>query len=207
MKNIITISREFGSGGHFIGEHIAEELHIPFYDREIIFQVAQKTGLAETYIAEHGEYAPKGGLFSYSFVGRDLQGSSVDDYIYQAQQTILRELAQQESCVIIGRCADYILRDRKDVLNVFIYGEQSSKCRRIMELYQKTEKEALALMKETDKKEGCIIATTRSKNGGCLQTTPCALTAVCWAIPSASPLSGRPFLINSLFSPLPSVLF
>lgn len=152
MKNIITISREFGSGGHFIGECIAEELHIPFYDREIIFQVAQKTGLAETYIAEHGEYAPKGGLFSYSFVGRDLQGSSVDDYIYQAQQTILRELAQQESCVMIGRCADYILWDRKDVLNVFIYGEQSSKCRRIMELYQKTEKEALALMKETDKK-------------------------------------------------------
>lgn len=152
MKTIITISREFGSGGRFIGETLAKELDFAFYDKEIIGQVARETGLSEKYIEERGEYAPKKNVFSYSFIGRDMQGSSVDDYIYQVQRKIICDIAEKGNCVIVGRCADYILRDRDDVLNVFIHGNKPEKCRRIMELYDKTEKEALALLKETDKK-------------------------------------------------------
>ena len=152
MKKIITISREFGSGGRFIGERLAKELGYDFYDKEIITEVAKQTGLSEKYIAERGEYAPKNNIFSYSFIGRDAQGSSIDDYIYNVQQNIICDIAQKGNCVIVGRCADYILRDREDVLNIFIHGNEPEKCKRIMELYAKTEKDALTLMKETDKK-------------------------------------------------------
>lgn len=152
MKNIITISREFGSGGRFIGETLAKELGYAFYDKEIIAEVAKETGLSEKYIEERGEYAPKNNIFSYSFIGRDAHGSSVDDYIYNVQQSIIHNIAQKGNCVIVGRCADYILRDRDDVLNVFIHGDENEKSKRIMKLYGKTEKEALMLMKEMDKK-------------------------------------------------------
>lgn len=152
MKNIVTISREFGSGGRFIGEELAKALGYAFYDKEIIAQVAEKTGLSAKYIEGRGEYAPKKNIFSYSFIGRDAQGSSMDDYIYRAQRKIICDIAEKGNCVIVGRCADHILRERDDVLNVFIYGNQPEKCERIQKLYDKTEKDALALMKDTDKK-------------------------------------------------------
>lgn len=158
MKKIITISREFGSGGRVIGEALAKELGFSFFDKEIIAQTAEKTGLSEKYIAERGEYSPKNNIFSYSFVGRNAQGSSVEDYIYQTQRDIIHDIAEKGNCVIVGRCADYILKDRNDILNIFIYGNKSEKCRRIKELYGKTDKEAIALMKETDKKRSIHYA-------------------------------------------------
>lgn len=132
MKKIITISREFGSGGRFIGETLAKDLGFAFYDKEIIAQAAETTGLSEKYIAERGEYAPTNHIFSYSFLGRDTRGNSIDDYIYQVQQDIICAITEKGNCVIVGRCADYILRNRSDVLNVFIYGDEPEKCRRIM---------------------------------------------------------------------------
>lgn len=158
MKKIITISREFGSGGRFIGEMLAKELGYTFYDKEIIAQVAQKTGLSEKYIANRGEYAPNNNIFSYSFIGRDVDGSSVDDYIYTTQQNIILDIAETGNCVIIGRCADYILRNRTDVLNVFIHGNEPEKCKRIMELYNQSESNALVSMKNTDKKRSINYA-------------------------------------------------
>lgn len=158
MKKIITISREFGSGGRFIGEALAKELGFAFYDKDIIGQVAKETGLSEKYIEKRGEYAPTKNILSYSFIGRDAQGSSVDDIIYRAQRNIIRDIAEKGNCVIVGRCADYILRNREDVLNVFIHGNEPEKCKRIMELYEKTEKEALTLMKDTDKKRSINYA-------------------------------------------------
>jgi cytidylate kinase len=152
MKKIVTISREFGSGGRFIGETLAKELGFSYYDKNIIAQVAEKTGFSEKYIEERGEYAPKKNIFSYAFIGRDVQGSSIDDYIYQTQRQIICDIAGKENCVIVGRCADYILRTRNDVLNVFIYGNEEEKCARIMKLYEKNKSEALAMMKDTDKK-------------------------------------------------------
>ena len=131
-KRIITISREFGSGGRFIGEEVAKKLGIAYYDKNIISQIAEKSGLSPEYIQENAELSPKKGLFAYAFSGRDITGKSVEDMVYEAQRNIILELAEKEPCVIIGRNADYILR--------------------ITGLYNVEEKEAVKMMADTDKR-------------------------------------------------------
>ena len=116
-KRIITISREFGSGGRFIGEEVARKLGISYYDKNIISQIAEKSGLSLEYIQENAELSPKKGLFAYALAGRDITGKSVEDMVYEAQRKVILDLAKKEPCVIIGRNADYILKDRDDVLN------------------------------------------------------------------------------------------
>ena len=151
-KRIITISREFGSGGRFIGEEVAKKLGIAYYDKNIISQIAEKSGLSPEYIQENAELSPKKGLFAYAFSGRDITGKSVEDMVYEAQRNIILELAEKEPCVIIGRNADYILKDRDDVLNVFIHGDMTEKIKRITGLYNVKEKEAVKMMADTDKR-------------------------------------------------------
>lgn len=151
-NKVITISREFGSGGHFIGEELAKKLGVRYYDKDIIDKVAEETGLSAKFVETQGEYAPTKNFFSYSFIGRDASGASLADQIFVAQTKIIREIAEKESCVIIGRCADYILKDNPDCVHAFIYGDTKIKAERIQKLYNKSEKEALALMKEMDKK-------------------------------------------------------
>ena len=151
-KRIITISREFGSGGRFIGEEVAKKLGIAYYDKNIIGQIAEKSGLSPEYIQENAELSPKKGLFAYAFSGRDITGKSVEDMVYEAQRNIILELAEKEPCVIIGRNADYILKDREDVLNVFIHGDMPEKIKRITGLHNVEEKEAVKMMVDTDKR-------------------------------------------------------
>ena len=151
-KRIITISREFGSGGRFIGEEVAKKLGIAYYDKNIIGQIAEKSGLSPEYIQENAELSPKKGLFAYAFSGRDITGKSVEDMVYEAQRNIILELAEKEPCVIIGRNADYILKDREDVLNVFIHGDMPEKIKRITGLYNVKEKEVVKMMADTDKR-------------------------------------------------------
>ena len=151
-KRIITISREFGSGGRFFGEEVAKKLGIAYYDKNIIGQIAEKSGLSPEYIQENAELSPKKGLFAYAFSGRDITGKSVEDMVYEAQRNIILELAEKEPCVIIGRNADYILKDRDDVLNVFIHGDMPEKIKRITGLYNVKEKEAVKMMADTDKR-------------------------------------------------------
>nr|WP_195455406.1 cytidylate kinase-like family protein [Ruminococcus sp. 1001713B170207_170306_F5] len=151
-KRIITISREFGSGGCFIGEEIAKKLGIAYYDKNIISQIAEKSGLSPEYIQENAELSPKKGLFAYAFAGRDITGRSVEDMMYQAQRKVILDLVRKEPCVIIGRNADYILKDRDDILNVFIHGDMPEKIQRISQLYRVTEQEAVKMMADTDKR-------------------------------------------------------
>ena len=151
-KRIITISREFGSGGRFIGEEVAKKLGIAYYDKNIINEIAEKSGLSPEYIQENAELSPKRGLFAYAFAGRDITGKSVEDMVYEAQRKVILDLAEKESCVIIGRNADYILKDRDDVLNVFIHGNMPEKTQRIIRLYNVDEKKAVKMMADTDKR-------------------------------------------------------
>ena len=151
-KRIITISREFGSGGRFIGEEVAKKLGITYYDKNIISEIAEKSGLSPEYIQESAELSPKKGLFAYAFAGRDITGKSVEDMVYEAQRKVILELAEKESCIIIGRNADFILKDRNDVLNVFIHGDMPEKTQRISQLYRVTEPEAVKMMADTDKR-------------------------------------------------------
>ena len=151
-KRIITISREFGSGGRFIGEKVAKKLGIAYYDKNIISEIAEKSGLSPEYIQENAELSPKRGLFAYAFAGRDITGKSVEDMVYEVQRKVILDLAEKESCVIIGRNADYILKDRDDVLNVFIHGNMPEKTQRIIRLYNVDEKKAVKMMADTDKR-------------------------------------------------------
>ena len=151
-KRIITISREFGSGGRFIGEEVAKKLGIAYYDKNIINEIAEKSGLSPEYVLENAELSPKKRLFAYAFAGRDMTGKSVEDMVYEAQRKVILALAEKESCVIIGRNADYILKDREDVLNVFIHGEMPEKTQRIMRLHNVDAREAAKMMADTDKR-------------------------------------------------------
>ena len=151
-KRIITISREFGSGGRFIGEEVAKQLGIAYYSENIIDQIAQQSGLSPEYIEENAELSPKKGLFAYAFSGRDITGKSVDDMLYEAQRRVILEIAEKEPCVMIGRNADFILKDRDDVLNVFVHGDMPEKIKRICKLYDVTEDGAIKLIKDTDKR-------------------------------------------------------
>ena len=151
-KRIITISREFGSGGRFVGEDVAKKLGVAYYDKDIIGQIAKQSGFAPEYIKENAELSPKKGLFAYAFSGRDITGKSVEDMVYEAQRKVILEIAERESCVIIGRNADFILSDRNDVLNVFIHGDMPEKTQRIIGLYHVEEKEAVKMMADTDKR-------------------------------------------------------
>ena len=151
-KRIITISREFGSGGRFIGEEVTKKLGIAYYDKNIINQIAEKSGLSSDYIQESAELSPKKGLFAYAFSGRDITGKSVEDMVYEAQRKVILELADKKPCVIIGRNADYILKDRDDVMNVFIHGDMPEKTQRIMRLHNVEAQEAAKMMADTDKR-------------------------------------------------------
>lgn len=151
-KKIITISREFGSGGRFIGEEVAKKLGMKYYDRDIIGQIAEKSGFSPEYIQENAELSPKKGLFAYAFAGRDITGKSVEDMVYEVQRKVILEIAEKESCVIIGRNADFLLNDRDDVLNVFIHGDKAEKVKRICKLYNVTEADALKMMVDIDKR-------------------------------------------------------
>ena len=151
-KKIITISREYGSGGRFIGEEVAKKLGIKYYDKDIIGQIAEQSGFSPEYIQENAELSPKKGLFAYAFAGRDITGKSVEDMVYEAQRKVIMEIAEKESCVIIGRNADFILKDRDDVLNVFIHGAESEKVKRICKLYHVTETDAIKMMTDIDKR-------------------------------------------------------
>ncbi len=150
--NVITISRELGSGGRYIGEELAKKLNVSFYDSQIISKVAEETGFAEDFVQQAGEYSPFKSIFSYSLVTRDYSGSSLEDYVYSVQRKLILELAEKGPCVIVGRCADYILSERTDCLNVFVHGNIEDKVVRVMKYKNIGEKEARRLIKDTDKR-------------------------------------------------------
>ena len=119
MDKIITIGREFGSGGAEIAQKLAEKLNIPCYDKDIIGKTAVETGLVEAEIADREEYlSPARKIASHFTLYNLYSNMTKDDKIHFAQEKIIKKLAQEGPCVIVGRCADYILRDRNDVVNV-----------------------------------------------------------------------------------------
>ena len=143
MKNrIITISREFGSGGRTIGKLVAEKLDIPCYDSQLIHQIALESGFDENYIKDAGEYAP-GGFLSSALSSRSFGPTN---------EEIITELAEKGSCVIVGRCAYYILRDKADCLKVFIHADMEFRAKRIVDVYGEREDSPEQRLKDKDKR-------------------------------------------------------
>ena len=149
-KHIITISREFGSGGRTIGKLVAEHLGIPCYDAELLQKLAAESGFDENYVREAGEYTP-GGFLASAFTDRSF-GLTNEDLLWKLQYRLIRELAEKEPCVIVGRCADYILREREDCLNVFIHASMAARADRIVRLYGSSEKSPEKRLEEKDKR-------------------------------------------------------
>jgi cytidylate kinase len=152
---IITVSRQFGSGGRVIAQNVAEKLGWKYYDRELIEKIAEKSGLAKEFIEERGEYATSGQNLVYSMpagFGGFSAGQSVFDKLYVMQYNIIKELADGEPCVIVGRCADYVLRDRKDCFNVFIYADMDFRMHRAADVYKVEAKDIRRYLEDRDKK-------------------------------------------------------
>lgn len=152
MVQIITISREFGSGGRTIGKEVAKQLGIPCYDKDLIEKIAEETGYAKEFIADESEYAPNHNSFAYMFLGRGMDGLSNADKIWIAQQKVIEELADKGACVIVGRCADYVLKDRADCLNVFVYADKKFRAERIVKQYGESAVEPEKRLADKDKK-------------------------------------------------------
>lgn len=167
-QGIITISREFGSGGRTIGKVVARKLGIPCYDAELITEMAKQSGFAEDYVREAGEYAP-GGLLNSMFTSR-AGGPTNEDILWQIQCNIVAQLAKKGPCVIVGRCGDYILRDRPDVLKVFVHADMAFRAKRIVEVYGQREESPEQRLKEKDKRRSTYYRFYTGRKWGQLDT-------------------------------------
>lgn len=153
MKNrIVTISREFGSGGRTVGKKLAQKLQIPCYDQEIIEKIAAESGFAEDYIRDRSEYSPHTSWIANAFSERSFSGVNNQDAIWMLQRKIILDLAAQGPCVIVGRCADYILRDVADCLRVFIHADFDKRAERIVEVYGETDVPTEKRLRDKDKR-------------------------------------------------------
>ncbi|MDF2655003.1 MAG: cytidylate kinase [Bacillota bacterium] len=158
-KIVITIARQFGSGGREIGEMLAEKMKIPFYDKALIHLASKESGIDEDLFALADENAVQS-FWSATTGATGIYGSRLpvfneipmNDKLFIIQSSTIKKLAEASSCVIVGRCADYILRSDPGALSVFIHAEEKDKINRIIHSYGVPEKEAKEIMNKTDKK-------------------------------------------------------
>lgn len=169
-KKIITISREFGSGGRSIGRMVAQKLDIPFYDKELVEQVALESGFAPKFVEEHGEHSPGNSLFSYAFAPQGvpgvMNGLSTADFLWNIQCSVILQLAEKGPCVIVGRNADYILKDHPDCLHAYIHADMDFRADRIVRLYGESEKSPQTRLNEKDKRRRVNYQHYTGRNWG-----------------------------------------
>ena len=156
---VITIARQYGSGGRTIGEELAKKLGISYYDKDIIRMASEESGIHEQLFGRADEnvstkqrFFAKSGIYKGELIPPQSKDFTSDENLFNYQAKVIRQLAEKESCVIIGRNADFILRDWNDVLNVFIHGDMPEKIKRITGLYNVKEKEVVKMMADTDKR-------------------------------------------------------
>ena len=156
MKRIITISREFGSGGRTVGKQLAEKLGWKYYDKELVKQVADKTGFDPAFIEDVGEHSATKSPLSYLFAPMGtpgvMKGMSAADFLWMMQRNVIINITKDDNCVIVGRCADYILRERDDVLNVFVHAPVPYRAERIVRLYGESETAPEQRLADKDKR-------------------------------------------------------
>lgn len=152
-EKIITISRQFGSGGRTVGRMVADELGLKCYDSEIIAHISQKSGFTEEYIKEKGEYMDDGGFFS-ALAGVDFYGNSNRLTIWTEQCRVIKQIAHDGPCVIVGRCADYVLKNEEDIslLKAFIYADMDYRADRIVTQYGESDVNPKKRLKDKDKR-------------------------------------------------------
>ena len=169
-KRIITVSREFGSGGRTVGRMVAEKLGYKFYDDEIIERVVKESGLAREIVEKYDEYATHKNSLLYTLavnsMGDGIHGLSFANQVQIAQSRVIREIADEGGCVIIGRGADYILRERDDCFNVFVRADMDSKIKRVEQMYGQTDKKTEDRIKDKDTKRRVFYRSFTMRDWG-----------------------------------------
>lgn len=154
---VITISRQFGSGGRTVAKLVADKLGWAYYDKELVKKIAAESGLAESYVLDSGEYACSTNSFLFNWAmsaesGRNPGTLPVSDQLYIVQNNVIRDLADKGSCVIVGRCADYILREHPRCVNIFVSASREDRIERLVRTRRLTPEAAEQLMDSTDEK-------------------------------------------------------
>ena len=158
MKTIITIGRQYGSGGHEIGRKVAEKLGVPFYDKELLARAAKESGFSEEMIRNHDERPTSSFLYNVAMdnFGLAISNTNADlpigQKVFLAQFDAVKTIAKEGACVIVGRCADYALRDMDNCLNIFIFGKEEKKAQRISSIFNISMEEAKKVCTKQDKK-------------------------------------------------------
>jgi len=170
-NKVITISRAFGSGGRTIGKEVARRLGIPYYDKELVDAVAKESGFHADFIREAGEYAPISNSFLFNIAMSPnpvsmVNNMSMADQLFVYQSNVIRELADKGPCVIIGRCADYILRERSDCLHVFIHADMDFRSERIVRVYGETKQTPEKRLTDKDNKRRVYYKHYTNRNWG-----------------------------------------
>ena len=165
MYPVITISREFGSGGHSIGMAVAEKLGIPFLDSKIVEEVAKESGFAKEYVKEQDEMATYPELFITSNIFSTNYLDTPQEQIQQLQSEYIIEQAKKGPCVITGRCADYVLENAGiPALNVFIHASMEYRKKRVLEVYGETDVKIEKRIEKKIKAERVTTATIQTEN-------------------------------------------
>ena len=157
-QSIITVGRQYGSGGRYVAKLLAEKLGIPYYDKELLAEVAKDSGIGKDLLEEHDEKNTRNFLFSmmsgsqpFADSGAMYMDMPLNHRIFLAQFDTIRRIAGEGPCVIVGRCADYVLRDEPQVLNVFIKASQEERIRRVVRYYGVDPLKAEEKLKKADK--------------------------------------------------------
>lgn len=182
---VITIGRQYGSGGHEIGEKLAAKLGFSFYDKNLIDLAADHSGIRKDLLEEADEKAT--GRFLYPVLDEDSlrrgRGLSPNDALFYSQFDLLQEIAQKEDCVIVGRCSDYILRDQHlRLLNVFIHAPIEARIMRICERCKVDEKQAAALIRKTDKQRKYYYNYYTDRNWGDMENYHLTIDSGKWGV-------------------------
>ena len=197
MSLVITIGRQFGSGGRNVGEKVAEYFNIPFYDKELVEMAAQKSNLSQEALKEVDEHATNSFLYSLASGNYSLRGINapiyyempINDKLFIAQAEVIKEIAKKGSCVIVGRCADYVLENENvDLLNVFIHGSIDYRAGRVMDALGLKQNKARDKVIKTDKQRRTYYDYYTSKDWGVMSNYDLCINAETFGIEGAANL-------------------
>lgn len=173
MNTVVTIGRQFGSGGHEIGEKLAAYFAIPCLDKELISRAAKESGFCEEMIENHDERPTSSFLYnlvmdtySFGYNASSFVDMPISHKVFLAQFDAIRKVADEGPCVIVGRCADYALANRENCIHLFIYGDEQCKIERVMKKYDLTETKARELIQKKDKQRQSYYNYYSSKRWG-----------------------------------------
>ena len=175
---IITIGRQFGSGGHEVGNRLAERLDIPLYDHNLIRMAAKELKVSNEEASRVDETVLGRFLSAYvvgtgdytAFMSGEVYGTPLSDRMYEAQTKIIKKLAAQSPCIFVGRCADYVLGDYTNCINVFIHAYKDDRIRRIMNIYKLSEKQAGEKVKKVDKERKLYYEAHTEREWGSIES-------------------------------------